>query len=408
MKTVLVVSYHYPPEEGSCSEKNTRIVKKIIESGYRVIVLTKGYKGYPELNCEGQCTVIRTMNNGIFHKIQNGLDMCCPASVKPTSSIMRMIKNNVSESLVPDSIIDWVPEVKKTFAKYKEKFIEADVILSISSPYSAHLGSEYLTKKINTPYIMCYGDPWLYEPKRKRGKLRYAVEKNIEKRLLDSASKVLLITEWNRRKYHELYDIELEKILTYHIGYDESECLDITNDNKKDELNVIYGGSLDSVHRNPGPFIEAMAHVEGVKAYIYNSDNDNVSKMIQKYGVENRVILKPIIGSKAFYEELYKMDALLLFGNRTPFQVPGKVFTYISTRKGVIYIKNNNFDDDGTQMVLEEYGNSVTVNNNVYEIINCLEKMKQNQISGTTVNTEKFEFHQTMQPIVDAIKQVIG
>lgn len=253
---------------------------------------------------------------------------------------------------------------------------------------------------------MCYGDPWIYEPKRKRGKIRFAIEKNMEHRLLKNAAKVLLITEWNKRKYQELYGIEASKILTYHIGYDERECLDQSVTKEKSEFKIIYGGSLDSVHRNPEPFIKAMSCVDGVKAYIYNSDNASVPKLINKYGVSDSVILKPIISSKSFYEELYKMDALLLFGNKTPFQVPGKIFTYISTKKGIIYIKNNDSNEDGTQKVLEEYGNSITVNNSVDEIITCLNKMKENQSSMRKVNFEKFEFHQTMQPIKQAIDQV--
>lgn len=407
MKTVLVVSYHYPPEEGSCSEKNTRIVKKLVESGYSVIVLTKGYKEYKEIELYEKYTIIRTEGNGILHKVQSGNTFYSEEKMNSTNSRIRKIRNKVSEMLIPDSIIDWIPEVKRTFAKQKDIFLSANVILSISSPYSAHFASRYLSEKLKLPYILCYGDPWIYEPKRKRGKMRYAVEKKMEQRLLNNASKILLITEWNRRKYHDLYGFELSKVLTYHIGYDESECLNGTIIQKTEDLKIIYGGSLDNVHRDPEPFIEAMSHVDGVKAYIYNSDNPNVSSLISKYGVEKRVFLRPIISSKAFYEELYKMDALLLFGNRTPFQV-GKVFTYISTRKGIIYIKNNPYEDDGTQKILDEYGNSVTVNNSVDEIINCLEKMKENQISGVRVNSEKFEFHQTMQPIIDAINQVLS
>ena len=54
-KTILVVAYHYPPEEGSCSEKNTRIVKLLKDSGYTVKVLTKAY-----INEKNSVDVIRT------------------------------------------------------------------------------------------------------------------------------------------------------------------------------------------------------------------------------------------------------------------------------------------------------------------------------------------------------------
>ena len=406
MSTVLVVSYHYPPEEGSCSEKNTRIVRKLNDSGFNVIVITKGFGDTEIIEKHEKTIVVRTKNNGVFHKAKNTM---CEASGASSSgaSMKGKVKRFVSDSLSPDSIIDWVPQVKKLYGENRELLSKADIILSISSPYSAHLASRFLADKLKIPYVMCYGDPWIYEPKRKRGKIRYAYEKRMERKLIDQAEKVLLITDWNKKKYQKLYSISPDKVYTYHIGYAEAECLSGIEPNHDGVLKIIYGGSLDKVHRNPQPFIEAMSHVDGVEAYIYNSDNEDVPKLIEEYNVQDKVILLPIVGSKEFYRKLYEMDALLLFGNKTPFQVPGKVFTYISTRKGILYIKNNSASDDGTEEVLNAYGNAVTIRNTPDEIVSCLEKMKTNLETGVSSEAEQFEFHNTMQPIVEAIEDAL-
>ena len=405
MKTVLIVLYHYTPEEGSCSEKNDRIVKLLIDNGYKVVILTKGYEGLPKVTVNENVTVIRTEKNGIFHKKQSV--HCFKSNYLDTKNDFKIkTKNIISKLMIPDSIIDWVFEIKKFYKKNSSLFNNIDIILSVSSPYSAHLASEYLSEALRIPFVMCYGDPWIYEPKRKRGYLRLAYEKKMEGRLLSKASHILLITEWNKRKYCEIYGISATKISTYNIGFDETECLTIPNKIVSENLNIIYGGSLDSVHRDPKPFIEAMSKINGVKAYIYNSDNVNVSALIEKYDVSDKVILKPLISSKEFYKELYKMDALLLFGNKTPFQVPGKVFTYISTQKGIIYIKNNEYKDDGTEYILNKYGGSITVRNNVNEIVGCLEKMKKNKIQNVKNNAKEFEFHETMYSIVEALEKV--
>lgn len=406
MKTVLVVAYHFPPEEGSCSEKNMRIVKKLVDSNYKVLVITKNYSGLPPVSENGAVTIIRTNKNGIFHRVA-GANCVNISGVSNGSGFKQSIKRYISDSMCPDAVIDWVPQVKQLYKEQGDIMKNADVILSISSPYSAHLASQYLSKQLDIPYVLCYGDPWIYEPKRKRGKFRYSYEKRMEKKLVDGAEKVLLITDWNKRKYQELYNADPNKIHTYHIGYDESECLSGIEPDNDGVLKIIYGGSLDKVHRNPQPFIEAMASVEGVKAYIYNSDNEDVPKLIDKYHVENKVVLLPIVGAGEFYRKLYEMDALLLFGNKTPFQVPGKVFTYVSTKKGILYIKNNDSVDDGTQMVLNEYGNAVTIKNTSDEIVQCLDKLKKNMETGVSINAEQFEFHNTMQPIVDVIESVL-
>lgn len=400
-KTILVVAYHYPPEEGSCSEKNTRIVKLLKDSGYTVKVLTKAY-----INEKNSVDVIRTEKNGILHKLKNGNVGCEQNNENKNFKKYSNLKKFISSSIIPDSIIDWFFEVKKLYVKENQLFSNIDLILSISSPYSAHIISNYLSKKMNVPYIMCYGDPWVYEPKRKRNKFRLFIEKNIESKLIKNAKKVLLITEWNKKKYIELYNILENKILTYHIGYDKKDCLDFKVSNAEDKFKIIYGGSLDSVHRDPEPFIKAMRSINGVEVYIYNSDNHNVKTMIDTNGVSDRVHLLPIISSAEFNKKLYEMDALLLFGNKTPFQVPGKVFTYISTNKSIIYIKNNNFDDDGTQMVLNDYGNSVTIKNEENEIIDGLNAIRNKQ-NQNKINSELFEFHNTMSPILQAVEDVI-
>ncbi|MBM6931444.1 hypothetical protein H5999_10310 [[Clostridium] spiroforme] len=404
-KKILVVAYHYFPEEGSCSEKNSRIVKKLVDSGYEVVVLTKGYHNYNNYDIGNTISIIRTDHNGIFHRKQ---DVCCKSqtSLMNKSNWLNKLKYNISNSFVPDSIIDWIPKVNKLYNNNKNIFKNIDIIISISSPYSAHIVSHFISKKIGAPVVMCYGDPWIYEPKRKRGKLRYMIERSLEQKLLNSSAKVLLITEWNKKKYHQIYGIPYSKIYTYNIGYDKQECLIDKKIENSGEFKIIYGGSLDMIHRNPEPFIEAMSRVDGIKAYIYNSDNPYVKRIIDKYRVNDKVILKPIIKSSEFYNEMYKMDALLLFGNKTPFQVPGKVFTYISTRKGIIYIKNNEYAEDGTEEILNKYGHSVTVSNNAMEISECLKKMKKNNVTNKKINADIFDFHNTMKPIVEAIEDI--
>lgn len=404
MKTILVVSYHFPPEEGSCSEKNTRIVQLLLDAGFKVIVITKSgldnnYNSNPNLK------ILRTNKTGILHP--NRAYNTCNSSKGAGNNKNSNIKKYLSRAIIPDATIDWLFEVRKTIKQYREEIEKCDVILSISSPYSAHLISKYISKKFNKPYILCYGDPWIYEAKRKRGWLRYRAEFALEQSLISESAGVLLITEWNKQKYQQLYSIEESKISTYHIGYDEKDILPSESNNNK-TFSVVYGGSLDPVHRNPQPFILALKDIENIHVTIYNNDSSDLYKMISQYKVEDKVICKPLIKSSEFIKEMYKNDALILFGNKTPFQVPGKVFTYISTGKTIIYLKNNDYENDGTQTVLQEYGNQITVKNDSEQIKSSILYFMNNKKSfESNSNREKFEFHKTMAPIIDMINKVL-
>lgn len=402
MKTILVVSYHFPPEEGSCSEKNVRIVQLLLDQGFNVIVLTK-----PGITatCENKnLKVIRTHSPGIFHRASKNDNTCQPAGSQIKNSRLKKILSNL---ILPDGTIDWTWEGKKFFKANKSTFKNVDLILSISSPYSAHILSEYISKKLGVPYVMSYGDPWVYEPKRKRGFIRYNIEYALEKKLIKNSSGILVITDWNKSKYKSLYDIPDNKISTFHIGFDRADIHDLPKVNNS-SFEIIYGGSLDPVHRDPEPFIKALKSISGVNVSIYNNDSRNLPDIVQKYSVSNNVKLSPLVKASEFLNEMYKNDALLLFGNKTPFQVPGKVFTYIATGKTIIYLKNNPYPDDGTEEVLKKYGNAVIMDNEENSIIEGLNKFLLTRNEETIEsNREAFEFHNTMMPIINMINRVL-
>lgn len=398
MKTILVVSYHFPPEEGSCSDKNIRIVKLLIEAGYRVVVLTKkGQWG----NTMDNLLVIRSSHNGIFHKKQ----FIKGCTVKSATQSFNW-KRKISNSIIPDAVIDWFPCVKKLFKSNYQLFEACDLILSISSPYSAHIISAWLSKKLKIPFIMCYGDPWIYERKRKKGKIRYWIEKKIEGSLLKKSSRVLLITDWNKNKYREIYNIPADKISTYHIGYDKNDMLHIVHE-RSNVISIVYGGSLDPVHRSPEPLLKAMANISGIHVNIYSNDNPAVPILISQLGLFDKVSLNNLVSSSKFNKIMYENDALLLFGNKTPYQVPGKVFTYIATGKLIIYLKNNDSDADGTEQVLKEYNNAIILKNEESEIEGMLLNLAEYLSKERDVYASSFEFHKTMYPILESVKSIL-
>lgn len=402
MKTILVVSYHFPPEEGSCSEKNVRIVQLLLDHGFKVIVLTKpGIKAIWE---NKNLKVIRTQSAGIFHRSCAAENTCQSAGSNIKSS---RLKSLLSNFILPDGTIDWVLEGKKLFKSDRSIFENINLVLSISSPYSAHILSEYISKKLDVPYVMSYGDPWIYEPKRKRGFIRYNIEYALEKKLIKTSAGVLVITDWNKNKYKSLYNIPDNKIRTFHIGFNRADTHDIPKTNNS-SFNIIYGGSLDPVHRDPEPFIKALRSISGINVSIYNNDSRNLPDIVKKYSVSNKVNLFPLVKASQFLNEMYKNDALLLFGNKTPFQVPGKVFTYIATGKTIIYLKNNPYPDDGTEEVLKIYGNTVILDNTENSIIEGLNKFLITKDKTPIIpNCESFEFHNTMMPIIDMINSVL-
>lgn len=402
---ILMISYHFPPEDGSCSDKNIKMLNALIDSGVSVDVLTVGNDS---LKNNIKSSVYR-VKGGIFHRgVNEILSDCSSTTITDMTNKRNSIKKFIRDHIIPDPVIDWYPNVIRwaktvNWGKY-------DLILSISSPYSAHIISEKLSRKYNVPFICTYGDPWIYEPSRKRSKLRYAIEFCLEKRVVKRAKKIFVITDYNKRKYSELYNLSNDKIDTFNIGFDQNMVKNIESNVSNGKIHLIYGGSLNPVHRNPYPFVDAvndMPNKDIIHAVIYNNDYTQLRESVEKFGIQDIVEIKDLVPSEQFRKELYKSNVLLLFGNKTTFQVPGKIFEYIATGIHILYIRNNNSDDDASLKILQDYGNVTVTSNDKKDIIDAIERMHQLFSSDKILNEhnrERYEYHETMRNIVDYVK----
>ena len=247
----------------------------------------------------------------------------------------------------------------------------------------------------------------MYEPKRRRGIVRFRIEKWLEKTAIDRASKILVITDYNVNKYKDLYQIPDSKIEQFQIG-----CWPVFKQSDRHGaserggrfLKLVYGGSLDAIHRNPIPFLDALCSLSDVRLDVFNEDLPSLQDNISERRLEGRVSVYQLLSPEEFQSVMNQYDALVLFGNKTPFQVPGKVFSYIETGMHIIYIKNNDSNLDGTEEVLKKYGNYSLAKNNSESImaaIQALEELGAGKASLETIN--RFNCFTTMQPIVDAV-----
>lgn len=408
---LLLLAYHFPPEDSSCTEKNTRLLKALVEAGHDVTVVTKN-KGYSNVVMHGDraINVLRTTNGILHNEKHNTLGFSEIGIPKTTGlrnrlvSLAKSLKRRASLSIIPDAAIDWIGIAEREVIESNVLY-DTDLIISTSSPYSSHILAYRLSKKTGVKYMLTYGDPWVYEPKRKRGLLRYTIERCVERRVVQNAAYVFVITTYNKKKYEELYDIDDSKIGTFNIGSELVTDKDLKCGCAHSRIALLYGGSLDPVHRNPEPMFEAISSLDNVTVDIYNEDYPNLYEMVSNYGVSDVVTIHKLVPSNQFAELMKQYDYLVLFGNKTPFQVPGKVFSYIASGKHILYIKNNDDPDDGTEEILLQYGNCTVVQNKASSIIEGIELLTKDPCRIASVDRiNEFCYLNTMRSIVDAVK----
>lgn len=390
---ILLITAAFPPVGGSHMQRMLNLANYLIEDGHEVNVIAyKPSDDYPNIDINSIKDVSKRIKiwyvqEGFLHrKIRNKvvISQSNDLNKSKTKKFKKVLFNYRKKMLIPDPLIDWLPEV----IKYEKRFkiveqIKPDLIISSSMPNTAHIIGYQLSKKYKVPLMMDYGDPWTYEVSIERGIVRRNIDYFIESRIIKHSQMITVATENTRMLYINKFKVPESKISTFMMGYIPTQKLIANKETSySPKISFIYGGMLNPIHRNPIPFIEAINNFSSFD--VECKFRTNVSKdLIEKFtNTKSLVRVEPLIPFDQFIEELYAADVLVLFGNSTPIQIAGKVFNYMSTGKHILYIKNMPKDiHDPVEKIMEEYGNSTIVQNNnkeIYKSILNLIDLKKN------------------------------
>lgn len=402
MKNILFIAYQFPPFGGSHSTRTLAIANELAKQ-HNVYVITvkidknlEIYDNQLESKIDENISVINA-DLGILHRNYYKSRKPKGDNFKKNEKKHFSIKNLKKYKeifLIPDPVIDWFPSAISKIDKEID-MINPDVILSSATPYTCHLIGYKISRKYNKPLILDYGDPWVYEQSRKRGRIRFKIEKFIESKILKYASSIYVTTETTKKLYEEKYNQDPEKIKVISMGYYKEDFKKIVKfENNKDKINIIYGGTLNPIHRNPEPFFKAIASLdENIRSKfnieIYCNDLRYETKL-KTLKIDNIVKFKGFISHKSFMDKLSKSDILLLFGNSNSLQVPGKVFNYIGSLSKIYLINNvENYKADPTFNIINNSGENIFSINEESEIKKELEVIFELWENGKLIKNDK-------------------
>jgi glycosyltransferase involved in cell wall biosynthesis len=388
MKNILFITYHFPPVSSSTSVMNFQIAN-FLGKNFNVYVLTvRPNESNQDNNLLNRLNInvniIRT-EMGYLHQKNFKME----TSEKKQVGFIKKIKKKARQValrfkevvLIPDPVIDWYFIAVKCIKSMIEN-ISPDYIISSATPYTSHLVGYKLSKLYDIPLILYYGDPWVYEQSRKRGILRFNMEKTIEEKILKHAIKVYTVTETTKQLYIEKYNLDPFKVDVIRLGFDPidykySDCC------SNSKLTMLYGGALNPIHRNPMPFFEALLMLrkeiqDDLYFKLYSNESNKYKEIVRKMGLMNIIEVRSVIAYEEFIDQLETCDLLILFGNSSFLQVPGKVYDYIGSLSKILLINNmENYKKDPTFKILTSYGGNYYCKNEVKEIQNMLEAIHQ-------------------------------
>jgi glycosyltransferase involved in cell wall biosynthesis len=145
---------------------------------------------------------------------------------------------------VPDEKLGWVP-----FAVHAGKRIlqehHIDAIYVTGKPFSSYLIGQRLSRRFGIPWVMDLRDLWTLNRRvRPKNWLRKVLEPRLERRLLRSASVVVVNTPGNRDDFVEAFpECPPEKFVAITNGYDKDDFADLGS-TKYEKFTIGYTGAV--------------------------------------------------------------------------------------------------------------------------------------------------------------------
>jgi glycosyltransferase involved in cell wall biosynthesis len=262
MKSVLIITYYWPPAGGPGVQRALKFAKYLPTFGWRPIILTVENGEYPAVDE----TLIKDISAQLVVNKTPSLEPYALyralTGKKSTDKITTFVLTEDSRGLgkklasfirgnlfIPDARIGWKPfAVKEGQRLIKEEKI--DLIFSTAPPMSAHLIARSLAKKSVLPWIADFRDPWtdvFYYHRLKRTRMALALDRKLEKSVLGSANAVITVSP----TIAKLFAAKASN--SYHVipnGFDEDDFHDRAPLPDDGKFHIVHAGHLAS-NQNP-------------------------------------------------------------------------------------------------------------------------------------------------------------
>lgn len=359
MKTVLIITYYWPPSGGAGVQRWLKFVKYLPEFGWRPIVLTVNpqYASYPQCDASlideisPNCMVYNTKSFEFYnlYKLISGKKEVPYGGFANESKegffqkILKFLRGNF---LLPDPRKGWNKYALKKAAELIREF-KINVVVTTSPPHSTQLIGLELKKQFNIRWIADLRDPWtdiFYYNQFRHTTLARNIDRKYEQKVIENADLLISVSEDLKRIFAEKstrpitvktvvipngYDtedfqvenipVEIKKVITYTGTI--SEAYDVDNlltalqqigDEWKKKLLIRFVGkipsSIASKFKETGFEVELVGYVDHSKSIEYLLRSDLLLLVIPK--VANN---KGILTGK-FFEYLASQKTILAIG----------------------------------------------------------------------------------------------
>jgi len=361
MKTVLIISYHFPPDTSVGGRRPAKFARYLPSFGWRPLVLTVDPRYHEATDKTHPPEAASVEHTGMMPSFEDAYRwlkrrLSRPGGVPPAPSAgsampkPRSFLRSLGLALMylPDKQLPWVPfAVARGLQITSRRRIHA--IFTTSPPNSVQIAGALLHGLTGIPWLADLRDPWTNEaqPDYQRTAIARLLNAPIERATLAHADRIITVTDEMHHYYRSLLDRGIEHFHLIHNGYDPSDFPQPPVPQAGGPLTLRYLGSFYH-SRDPRWLLEAAGQLiaRGEAApgqlriefigHCAQTPSGPIDQMIATNGLQGVAEAIAWMPHREALGRMQAADVALLFAPRQKMQVPAKLFEYIGARKPVL------------------------------------------------------------------------
>ncbi len=376
MKRLLVISYHFPPDNAVGGLRLARFAKHLPKFGWAVSVLTvrdahREASDAARLKDIEGVEIFKTAKTAGLRDIYLKLKATLSGALSGKKISVAELKDNyalrpsanescakregfggtlkrvfISLILLPDEHRNWVlPTAFKAIKLLRQRRV--DCVMTSSPPHSTHLVGLIVKKITRVRWVADFRDPWLEDvytkPQAIRSGLSDSIERWMERMVVKNADRVLATSMPLRSNMARRYPEKPDDFFV-HLpnGIDTDKFRELTGLPKYVLFTITYLGTIYQT-RSPVPVFKAISEllIEGkleaadiAVKLIGNckyTDGRPTADMAREYGLESVVEVCGFIPQMEALKVMRMSHLLLVLATEQPLAIPAKVYDYIGS-----------------------------------------------------------------------------
>jgi len=349
MKSVLIITYSFPPMPDIGGIRLYGLAEYLPEYGWNPIILTPVLPGEPD----SRFRVIQTPYDDVVGLWKKRMGLNTKKSLNAQFGVSRA-KNQLSiiDRLVylpheiityPDPMRGWYTHAVQAGDKLFQSE-QIDAILSSSYPVTCHLIAKTLAEKYQIPWIADLRDLWTQNPYSNHCAPRRLAERNLELRTLGKASALVTVSEPLAGDLSRLHAHKPVYVITN--GFDPEDA-HFDHPKLTDKFTITYTGVLYDGKRDPSMLFEALKNLisDGVidpgrvEVRFFGSQDPWLSDEIKNANLDDIVKVFGFVPRDQALQRQRESQLLLLLLWNNPKEkgvYTGKVFEYLAAGRPII------------------------------------------------------------------------